>query len=242
MKKLLCSFLTFAAALSVFCGYGGKIDLDKADGLYKSGETATCKVTLTKDNKPLRGVKARCLIKWEAQLVETRDFETTGKPVEFSYKSGKPGWVYFGFEVLDDNGKPLRGPGVFKHHMKKTIVTEIGAMFDKDKIVSPVRMPKDFDEFWAKRRAEVSASPLRPELTELDSGVAGVKLFAVKLPVVRGIMASGYLAYPANAKPKSLPAQIHFQSLTYSDVRRDSAIRAAKSGALCFAATWHGFP
>ena len=242
MKKILCSFLTLAAALSLFGRYGGKIDLDKADGFYKSGETATCKVLLTKDNKPLKGVKARCLIKWESQLVDTKEFETTGKPVEFSYKSDKPGWVYFGFEVLGKNGKPLRGKGVCKHQRKPTIVIEIGAIFDVDKIISPVREPKDFDEFWAKRVAEVNAAPLKPELTELDSGTKGIKLFAVFMPVVRGITASGYLAYPENAKPKSLPAQIYFQSLTYSDVRRESALNPAKSGAIGFAATWHGFP
>ena len=242
MKKILCSLLTLAAALSVFGGYGGKIDLDKADGFYKSGETATCKVLLTKDGKPLKGVKARCLVKWESQLIDTKEFETTGKPVEFSYKSDKPGWVYFGFEVLGKNGKPLKGKGVFKHRMKPSIVIEIGAIFDVDKIISPVREPADFDEFWAKRVAEVHAAPLQPELTELDSGTKGIKLFAVKIPVVRGIMASGYLAYPENAKPKSLPAQIYFQSLTYSDVRRDSALNPAKSGAIGFAATWHGFP
>ena len=77
MKKILCSILAWAAALTVFGRYGGKIDLDKADGFYKSGETATCKVLLTKDNKPLEGVRARCLIKWEAQLVDTKEFETT---------------------------------------------------------------------------------------------------------------------------------------------------------------------
>ena len=77
MKKILCSILAWAAALSLFGRYGGKIDLDKADGFYKSGETATCKVLLTKDGKPLKGVKARCLIKWERRTVKTVDFETT---------------------------------------------------------------------------------------------------------------------------------------------------------------------
>ncbi len=242
MKKILCSILACAAALSLFGRYGGKIDLDKADGFYKSGETATCKVLLTKDNKPLKGVKARCLVKWESQLVDTKEFETTGKPVEFSYKSDKPGWVYFGFEVMGKNGKPLKGKGVYKHQRKPTIVIEIGAIFDVDKIISPVREPKDFDEFWAKRVAEVNAAPLKPELTELDSGTKGIKLFAVFMPVVRGITASGYLAYPENAKPKSLPAQIHFQSLTNTDVGRERALGPARKGAICFAATWHGFP
>ena len=235
MKKFFLCIMASVAVLTAFGKYGGRIYLDKAEGFYKSGETATCKVTLTKDGKPLKGTKARMTMKWEFQVVETRDFETTGKPVAFSYKSDKPGWIYFGFEVLGEDGKPLSGPEVFKHHRKPTIVIEIGALFDADKIVSPVREPKDFDEFWTKRRAEVSAAPLRPELTELDSGVKGIKLFAVSMPVVRGITASGYLAYPAAARPKSLPAQISFQSMTHGDVGSAGAVRAAKSGALAFA-------
>ena len=240
--KTFASLVSAAACAAAFCNYGGRIALDRKDGIYRSGDTAVCSVTLTKDGKPLKGVKARMILKWERNIIETKDFETTGKPVKFTCKGEKPGWAYFGFEVLGDDGKPLRGKGVFKHRMKPTIVTEIGAMFDPDKIVSPVREPADFDEFWAKRVAEVNAAPLEPELTELKSGVKGIRLFAVKLPVVRGIMASGYLAYPENAKPGSLPAQIFFQSLTNSDVSRAAAINPAKNGALAFAATWHGFP
>ena len=53
MKKVFLSVAAVLTALTVFAKYGGKIDLDKADGFYKSGETATCKVLLTKDGKPL---------------------------------------------------------------------------------------------------------------------------------------------------------------------------------------------
>ena len=147
--------------------YSGVISLDKSDGIYRCGDTATCRVTLTKNGRPLKGVTARMIRKWEAQVAETKEFKTTGKPVEFSYRSAKPGWVYFGFEVLGRDGEPLRGEGVYKHPRKPTIVTEIGALFDPEKIVTPVREPKDFDAFWAKHRAEVSVAPLKPELTEL---------------------------------------------------------------------------
>ena len=240
--KTLASLVSAAACTVAFCNYGGRISLDKKDALYQSGDTAVCSVTLTKDGKPLKGVKARMILKWETKVIETKDFETTGKPVKFSYKGEKPGWAYFGFQVLGDDGKPLSGKGVFKHRRKPTIVTEIGAIFDADKIVSPVREPADFDEFWAKRVSEVKAAPMEPELTELKSRVKGIRLFAVKLPVVRGIMASGYLAFPAKAKPQSLPAYIYFQSLTNSDVPPGYAVEQAKKGALAFAATWHGFP
>ena len=241
-NRIFINVLALFSAFTVWGKYGGTVELDHPGGFYRSGETVHCKVLLTKDGKALKGAKARLVLKWEREIVRTEDFTTTGKPVEFTYTSDKPGWVYFGFEVLGKNGKPLRGKGVCKHQRKQTIVIEIGAIFDVDKIISPVREPKDFDEFWAKRVAEVHAAPLEPELTELDSGTRGIKLFAVKIPVVRGITASGYLAYPENAKPKSLPAQVFFQSMTYRDVGRGAALNPAKSGAIGFAATWHGFP
>ena len=65
--------------------YDGQIELDREDGYYKSGETATCHVTLRKNRKPLKGVRARMTMKWERRTIKTVDFETTGKPVEFSY-------------------------------------------------------------------------------------------------------------------------------------------------------------
>ena len=223
--------------------YDGRIELDREDGYYRSGETATCRVTLRKNRKPLKGVRARMTMKWERRTIKTEDFETTGKPVEFSYTGKKPGWVYFGFEILGEDGEPLSGPGVFKHHLKPTIVTEIGAMFDADKIVSCVREPADFDEFWAKRAAEVKAMrPLKAEYREINSRTPGVKLFTVTVPAPRGFVATGYLAYPENAKPKSLKAGVSFQSLTYADSVRAWALNMAKSGMLGFSTTWHGFP
>ena len=222
--------------------YDGTVELDHPDGFYKSGETVHCKVLLTKSGQALKGVRARLVLKWELEVVKTEEFETTGDPVEFTYSSDKPGWVYFGFEVLGEDGKALSGPDVCKLSRKPTIVTEIGALFDADKIATVVRDPADFDAFWAKRVAEVHAAPLKPELTELDSKVPGVRLFAVSIPVVRGISASGYLAYPAGVGPRSLPAQISFQSMMHGDVGVKEAVNPAKSGALAFAATWHGLP
>ena len=223
--------------------YGGKISLDHKDGFYHTGEMAVCSVTLLKGRKPLKGVMARVTLRWNGMTVETYDFKTTGKPEEFYFAGIEPGWAYFGFEVLDGEGKPLSGPGVYKHHLKPTIVTEIGAMFDPEKIVTSVRDPRDFDEFWAKRRAEVRAFlPLKGEFRELDSKTPGVKLFAVSIPCPRGIVASGYLAYPGNAEPKSLKARLFFQSLTYTDALRPQALIMAKNGLLAFSASWHGFP
>ena len=245
MKKTLGMVMGAVLAATAFGKYDAKIDLDKEDGIYRVGETAVCTVQLFKDGAPLKGAKARLIRKWEGWKTQYTEFTTTGEPVEFTYRAVRPGWVYFGVEVLGEDGKPLRASAsTFKalRGRKPTIVVEIGAMFSPDKIVSPVREPADFDEFWAKRKAEVEAVTDAPTLKELKTSVKGIKLFAVTIPCPRGVTATGYLAYPANAKPGTLPAFIFFQSLTYGDVNRNSAISKAKQGALAFAATWHGFP
>ena len=244
LKRCFVSF--FALVSLALCGaYTGRIDLDRADGIYRSGETAECTVRLFKDGKPLVGEKVRLIVRWEAQNVRTEEFVADGRAKKFAFRSDKPGWAYFGFQVLDNDGKPLKANSSRSrgHRRRKpTIVAEIGALFSPDKIVSAVREPVDFDEFWAKRKAEAEAVTGAPTLEELDSGVEGVKLFAVTIPGPRGVTATGYLAYPEGAKPGTLPAYIFFQAMNYSDVVRRHAVARAEAGALAFAATWHGFP
>ena len=74
--------LLFAAlfALDARGAYSAKITLDKPDGFYKSGETATCTVQLLKDGEPLVGEKVFYLIRWENQNVRRGTFVTDGKP------------------------------------------------------------------------------------------------------------------------------------------------------------------
>ena len=245
MKKYLgCMMALLFAAVGFGADKysGGRISLDKPDGIYKVGETATCSFTLLKNGKPCEGVKARMILRWEGKMIDHKEFVTTGKPMTFSYKADKPGWVYFGFQVLNKYNSAMGGENVMKHPMKRTITGEIGAMFEPENIRTGVKRPEDFEAFWAERRAKLDKVPLKPKYTELDSPVPGVKLFTVEIPAIGEYPVTGYFAIPENAKPKSLPAYIDWASWSATDADRNSAIKRAKNGGIGFAPTWHGRP
>ena len=127
MRKWISCMGALLLTLSALGQYGGVVRLDRHSGKYKVGDTITCKVKLTKDDKALNGTRARMTLKFEGKTLNTQDFTTNGRLVEFSYTADKPGWVSFGFEVLGEDGTPLKGKGVFRHSEKPSIVTEIGS-------------------------------------------------------------------------------------------------------------------
>ena len=243
MRKLAMVWAVLLAVSALRGDFTGhKIALDHPDGYYKVGDTAVCSVTLGKDNRPLRGLMARGTVYWEGKEVERRDFMTDGKPVRFSYKADKPGWVYFRFEVMDRNGNIQRGKGVQNRSGKPTTVTEAGALFSAERIRTKVRRPADFEAFWAERRAKLDKVPIKPVYKRLPDPEPGIKLFTVEVPCLGGYPVTGYLALPEKARPKSLPAAVYWLSWSASDAYPIDAIRRARNGFIGFAPTWHGRP
>ena len=241
MRKWIGCMAALLAALTGFAKYGATISLDHKDGFYKVGETVTCRVKLTKDGQALKGTQAQVNIKFEGKLVKSEKFTTTGKVVKFSYVSDKPGWVYFGIEVLGKDDNVLRGKEVQRHGAKPTIVTEIGAMIEPEKIAG-VPAPADFAEFWTARRAKLNEIPIEAKLEPMKYRNQKIKLYKVTIPTVGEYPVTGYLAIPADAKPKSCPAYVDWSSWSASDANRNSAIKHALAGAIGFTTTWHGRP
>ena len=90
MKKLICCMGALLLTLSVFGKYGGSFGLDRRNGKHEVGE------------------KVRFFVRWETQIVKSEEFISDGKSRPLSLGSEKPGWAYFGTEVLGDDGKPLK--------------------------------------------------------------------------------------------------------------------------------------
>ena len=241
MKKWFCCMGTLLMALTALGKYTGSIYLDRRDGIYRVGDTITCRVRLVKDGKPLRGTRARVTIKFEGKTVAVKTFTTTGRPVAFTYKADKPGWVYFGVEVLNKDGRVLKGKGVFRYPHKKSIVLEMGAMIDPAQLPA-IPAPEDFAAFWAARRAALDKVPIAPVIEPMECGNERVKLYKVTVPTVGEYPVTGYLAIPANARPRSCRVFVEWASWSASDANRNSAIKHALAGDIGFTTTWHGRP
>ncbi len=219
------------------------LTLNHPDGFYKSGEEVVVTGQVLKAGAPVTTGNLRVVTRWEGKLVSTKEFPNDGKPFRITYKGTQPGWVYFGFMVIGPDGKLIEVPGAkVTQRIKKKLLAEIGAIFDKDKIRSTVEMPVDFKEYWKKVRADLDKVPFNARLEKLDSKDPAIELYALTVDAGADRPVTGYLAYPKGAKPKSLAAYVDFLSWTKSDAYRHFALRGAKKGLLTLSASWHGFP
>ena len=241
MKNIIM-ILALLTTFSAWSAYKADISLDKPDGFYRCGEKAVVSVLIKKDGKPLNGEKVRLKVKREGRLIVNEIIKTDGSAITFAKTTSTPGWLYFAVEVIGADGKTLRGEGVQINRGKPTVVAEIGAIFDADKILTAVTRPADFDTFWKGRREALDKIPLTPEVTEIPSGAHNVKLYAVSIPCTGSKPATGYLAVPEKAQSGQCPAIVEFRGWVYGDAHKKIAVERAKRGMLSFYATWHGYP
>ena len=220
-----------------------RLKLDHPDGIYKTGETITVTGTLLKAKKPAPGYKLRVTTRWDSvKDVDTREFPCDGKPFEVTFKSDKPGWVYFTFQVIDENGKVVNLPAAKKvQGAKPLLVDEIGAMISPEEIRTADECPADLEEFWKNERAKLDAVPMNPRLEKIDSGRPGIDLYTVTLDAGVSRPVTGYLAVPVGAKEKSLPIYLTFLDGVAGDAYRNKALAVASYGCVAMITTWHGF-
>ena len=246
MRKLLIAAVLAAVAAAGYAAetYSVKnLNLDHADGFYKCGETVVVTGELLKGGKPVTEGKLRVLVKWENKELSQKDLPCDGKPFRVTFDKGeKPGWVYFGFQVIGPDGKLVEKPTGRILQNKKYQVGEIGAVFEPEKIRSSYPIPDDFMEFWRAERAKLDKVPFNAKVEKLKSDTPGIDLYSVIVDAGVDHPVTAYMAIPSGAKPKSLPIYIGYQSHSASDIYPRSAIRLASRGAIGMYATWHGLP
>ena len=132
-----------------------------------------------------------------------------GETAEFSVTAKTPGTVSVICTMLNEKKKPVLNA------RKRNIVGGLGVRVSPWKIrPGNPKCPADFDEFWAKKRAELDAVPVKATREEVKLSAKdaekypNVVCYDVKVDCAGGKPVSGYLCMPRGAEPKSLPAMV----------------------------------
>ena len=205
MKKSLIAFALCTAVLSVTAAPAVKtvpakqpvqqlseniaVSADKNE--VKCGEKITFNIKLSGKNIAKRKLLAS--IDGNAKIRTSRKLLTDENGcAAFEVISNSPGTVYC----------TVRFPG-----NKRRQINAAGVAVDKEKVTPALPCPVDFNAYWDKIKAELNKRPMDAVLTPEPVKNKAFKAFKVIFPM-GGDGKDGYakLSYPANAKPKSLPA------------------------------------
>ena len=247
LKKLLL-IVAIGAIMEIEAApldYSVEVKLEPQNAILKCGETFNASVLLKKGGQPISGQKMRITTKWESTVVKEDTVISNSSPLEIQYTSDKPGWSYFCIVLLDENDKVIPNPGTGNRQLnKKHLATEFGALFSPDKIIAVSNCPDDFDAFWAAEREKLAKCPMEAKLVPvpvLPKYENKIECYAVEITCLGRAPVTGYLAFPKDAKPKSLPAVVDYESMVWQDAPKNTACNTALvANAVALSASWHG--
>lgn len=205
MKKHLLFFAAFAA-LCLPLGlaaenYPYRSDVlwvaqpDHADWLYKTGEKASVEVQLYRYGMPVDGVAVDYELADDLMPADSR-----GRVVLRNGRATIPVGTMKRPGFRDCRLSATVDGRTCKHHVK------IG--FSPEKIAPYTAMPADFDDFWAKNKAESAAFPLQYTKERAEKYCTDrIDCYLVRLQLNKqGQCIYGYLFLPKDAPARSCPA------------------------------------
>ncbi|MDR0870518.1 MAG: acetylxylan esterase [Planctomycetaceae bacterium] len=201
-----------------------EVRAEKDDALYKKGETATFRITLTEDGKCVAGQELWYALQGDGNYNEKGSLTTTDTGAAVKATLPHPGFVrcFVGGEV---NGTKISGIG--------------GAGFSPLEITTKFAEPADFDEFWNSKKDELAKIPMNPKLVKVTQDkVPNVEVYDVKVDCLGGMPVSGYFAKPAGAKPKTLPIIMSYHGAGVRSA--GTPLYDAAKGALAMDVNAHG--
>lgn len=116
-----------------------------------------------------------------------------------------------------------------------------GVAVDPLKIKPGLPPPDDFDAYWDKQKKLLAAVPLNVRITKVQSPIEGVECFDVQADCL-GAPMSAYMARPAVAAPKTLPATLLLHGAGVASSRLGVVAQWAKDGFLALDFNAHGLP
>ncbi len=218
----------FAVSQAYAATYALRVTADRADAVYKQGEPVAFTIELQCDRQPVDGAEIAWVINKDGVPPESSGIaKLVAGRATVSGRLAEPGFLHCRASFTD--------PAKSNH------VARGGAAVDPLSIRPGLPPPDDFDAFWAAKRKTLSTVPMEAGLTPVASNAADVESFDAQVKCI-GAPVSGYLARPAGAKPKSLPAILLVHG---AGVRSASLLNAtgwAQKGMLAMDINAHGLP
>lgn len=230
MKKLFLIILTICAGIYANAQGYDKVDLliNSQDGVYQKGDSVI--------------VWAQVSDGCAEELKFTVNRNETGEPIinkTISLPAGKNvlyADVHNEATHLRFNLTPVNSK----------IGSSVGIIVAPQDMKAGYEAPADLAEFWDRQIKNMRKKRMKPIVTKVESKYHDYDCFAVEIPMHEGRPVTGYLAYPKNVDPKSLPISIlaHGAGVNkkhcYSTI--DNAVKEAKrgGGAIGFDINAHG--
>ena len=211
--------------------------LNRKNGIYKTGERIVFTVKLKEDGKAAADKFIQYRLYHDHKLVKQGNVSSANE-LQLESVPKKPGWVFIQVWAKDKDKKLIKQPAkVNGKTVDFQVISGIGAMVEPEKLLPPMKEPDDFDTFWNKVKAELSAVPMK-ELEKTLITNASLRIYDVKIACAGEKPVSGYLCLPLKASPKSCPAIVSFHG---AGVRSSFVRRTwAKQGMIALDINAHG--
>lgn len=183
------SLLCFAASAATYT-----VELDRPEGVYRCGETATFTVRLVSTNNLASGRAQRAVLDNFGKTVLTNmpfDVSATGVAFKVSGTLANPGFLRLS---LPHTKSSLHDPFVFS------------AAFEPKKIKKGSPTPSDFDAFWADARARLAREvPLDPQMVRVpERCTADFEYYRISFATF-GRRVYGYMSVPTDKSKAPFP-------------------------------------
>ena len=204
-------------ALMVLCGMALcaapeiTVKLNKESGIYKCGEKISFVVNVTEDGKPISGRTIKYEILADGGVKKNGTYVCdAAKPFSYSMSLAKPGMMRVEFTLLDDKGKPIPIPRKLWRDQYRYISGRVGAVAEPEKILPAYKLTPEFKKFWAERRKELAAVPLKELERKYLHTVYGVKVYDIKVSCAGKRPVSAYLMIPEKAVKGKHPVMLTY--------------------------------
>ena len=137
------------------------------------------------------------------------------RPLVYRTKLDRPGCVEVHARLLSRTGGVARRREPASHWDAAfyQVGFDGGALVAPDKLPRPSE-PKDFDAFWAERKARLAKVPMKAERREVACANKAVTLYAVSVTCAGDYPVTGYLSVPKDASRK-YPATVAYHGYSF---------------------------